>query len=106
MRRYCASRAPCRPPGRRSASAMADEYPKSSVLRQRARARRSDRGPTKSSHPLALLREIVDQQVLAEAVGARVERAALVDARHPLDECPQARAVVEHERVDDDAAPR
>src|SRR6059036_3158025 len=56
------------------------------------------------SHALALLRDVVDQQVLAQPIRAGVERAPLVDARHALDEGAQARAVVEHERVDDDAA--
>src|SRR5437870_12078805 len=56
------------------------------------------------SHALALLRDVVDQQVLAQAVRAGVERAPLVDARHALDEGAQTRAVVEHEGVDDDAA--
>ena len=55
------------------------------------------------SHALLFLREVVDEQVLAEPVGAGVERAALVDARHALDERAQARAVVEHEGVDRDA---
>src|SRR3989441_10945331 len=56
------------------------------------------------SDALALLRHVVDQQVLAQPVRAGVERAPLVDARHALDEGAQARAVVEHEGVDDDAA--
>src|SRR6266705_6942429 len=58
----------------------------------------------RASHALALLRHVVDEQVLAEPVRAGVERAALVDARHALDEGAQTRAVVEHEGVDDDAA--
>ena len=49
--------------------------------------------------------EVVDEQVLAETVRTRVERPPLVDAGHALDEGPQARAVVEHERVDGDPAP-
>src|SRR5256712_4701733 len=56
------------------------------------------------SAALALLRNVVDQQVLAQPVRAGVERAALVDARHALDEGAETRAVVEHEGVDDDAA--
>src|SRR5207237_8202765 len=56
------------------------------------------------SHALALLRDVVDQQVLAQAVRAGVEPAPLVDARHALDVSAQTRAVVEHEGVDVDAA--
>src|SRR5438046_10603209 len=58
----------------------------------------------RASHALALLRHVVDEQVLAEPVRAGVERAALVDARHALDEGAQPRAVVVHEGVGDDAA--
>ena len=43
--------------------------------------------------------------VFAEMIGPSVQRPALVDAGHPLDEGTQRRAVVEHERVDDDASP-
>src|SRR5207249_6814759 len=64
----------------------------------------ASRPPSRASHALALLRHVVDEQVLAEAVRTRVERAPLVDARHALDEGAHARAVVEHEGVDDDAA--
>src|SRR5207249_6271885 len=56
------------------------------------------------SHPLPLPRHVVDEQVLAEAVGPRVEGPALVDACHALDEGAEARAVVQHEGVDRDAA--
>src|SRR6185369_15216418 len=56
------------------------------------------------SHALLFLREIIDEQVLPEPVGARVERPPLVDAGHAFDEGAEARAVVEHEGVDDDPA--
>src|SRR5690606_1238372 len=60
----------------------------------------------RASDLLALLGEVVDEQVLAEPVGARVEGAAAVDAGHALDERAEARAVVEHEGVDGDAEAR
>ena len=49
------------------------------------------------------MRQIVDEHVLAEAVGAAVEGAAFVDAGEVVDEAAQHRAVVEHEGVDGDA---
>src|SRR5689334_11750810 len=57
----------------------------------------------RASDTLALVGEVIDQHVLAEMVGAGVERATAVDLRHLFDECAQARRVVEHEGVDDDA---
>src|SRR5437867_12775880 len=77
-----------------------------SALRLNTGVRPGSRGATRPrlSHALALLRQVVDEEVLAEPVRPRVEGAALVDARHPLDERAQARAVVEHEGVDGDAA--
>src|SRR5256885_15863094 len=92
MRRYCAINAL----GRRSTSAAMVERPSYPIGRPSRQGAASD-APT-------LLRHVVDQQVLAEAVGPRVQRAALVDARHALDERPETRAVVEHEGVDGDAA--
>src|SRR5256885_16710666 len=92
MRRYCAINAL----GRRSTSAAMVERPSYPIGRPSRQGAASD-APT-------LLRYVVDQQVLAEAVGPRVQRAALVDARHALDERPETRAVVEHEGVDGDAA--
>src|SRR5262245_33799997 len=59
------------------------------------------RAPDGSDPPL-LLRDVVDEEVLAEPVGPGIEGPPLVDARHALDERPEARAVVEHEGVDDD----
>src|SRR5207342_3215062 len=54
----------------------------------------------------ALVADVVDQDVLAEAVGAREERAALVDAGQLLDELREHPALLEHERVDGDAFAR
>src|SRR5437899_6269716 len=58
------------------------------------------------SHPLPLLRHVIDEEILAETIRAGVERATLVDPRHALDEGAEARTVVEHEGVDDDAPAR
>src|SRR5882762_10261922 len=55
------------------------------------------------SDALALAADVVDEEVLAEAIGAGVERTTAIDAGHALDEGAQARAVVEHEGVDGDA---
>src|SRR5438309_5417729 len=54
----------------------------------------------------ALVADVVDQNVLAEAIGAREERAALVDAGQLLDELRQHPALLEHERVDGDPLAR
>src|SRR2546422_11493446 len=54
----------------------------------------------------ALVADVVDQDVLAEAVGAGEERAALVDAGQLLDELREHPALLEHERVDGDALAR
>src|SRR5581483_7730624 len=131
MRRYCARSPLCRPVRRPSSSMrhthtrtlppLASHFStkrhyqvcRAGFCRPRHDPRRTTCRHTLASDPkrlgalnaLALLREVIDEEVLAEPVGARVERAALVDARHSLDEGPQARAVVEHERVDDDAPP-
>src|SRR5258708_5175615 len=56
----------------------------------------------RASDLLSFVADVVDEEVLAQAIGTGVERAAAIDARHLLDERPQARAVVEHERVDRD----
>src|SRR5438309_4086532 len=105
MRRYCAMRALDRPLARRSASAA---MARTAFLPDHPSATPACRTQGVSvlgrSDALALLRQVVDEQVLAEPVRARVQRAALVDAGHPLDEGAQARAVVEHEGVDRDAA--
>src|SRR2546425_11960852 len=105
MLRYCAMRALDRAPGRRSASAAMS---RTAFLPDRPSATPACRTHGVSvpgrSDALALLRQVVDEQVLAEPVRARVQRAALVDARHPLDEGAQARAVVQHEGIDGDAA--
>src|SRR5262245_11230730 len=60
--------------------------------------------PGPRSDTLAALREVIDEEVLAQPVRARVEGPALVDPRHPFDGGAEARAVVEHEGVDRDAA--
>src|SRR5580704_7492234 len=52
---------------------------------------------------LFLFREIIDQHVLAQMIGARVERAAAIDLGHLLHEGAQARRVIEHEGVDGNA---
>src|SRR5262245_63424824 len=54
----------------------------------------------------ALVADVVDQDVLAEAVGAREERAALVDAGQLVDELREHLALLEHEGVDRDALAR
>src|SRR5215813_10975081 len=51
----------------------------------------------------ALAREVVDHHVLADLPRRGVERAALVDLGHALDEAHQLGRVVEHEGVDRDA---
>src|SRR5437899_13060131 len=52
---------------------------------------------------LSLLRDVVNQDVLAEALGRCVEDAALVHARDLVHELLEVVVAVEHERVDDDA---
>src|SRR5437660_5077172 len=54
----------------------------------------------------ALVADVVDQDVLAQAIGAGEERAALVDAGQLLDELRQHPALLEHERVDRDPLAR
>ena len=49
------------------------------------------------------MREIIDEQILAETVGAGVEGAAFVDAGQVVDEAAENRAVIEHEGIDGDA---
>src|SRR5713226_2688448 len=103
MRRYCASNAPWRPPGLRSpaASAMPPQPPSAvSFDPHHPISIPSSSG----SDALALPRHVVDEQVLAEPVGPGVERPSPVDPCHALDEGAETRAVVEHERVDHDAA--
>src|SRR5438445_1296020 len=54
----------------------------------------------------ALVADVVDQDVLAQAIGAGEERAALVDAGQLLDELRQHAALLEHERIDGDPLAR
>src|SRR5208337_2539400 len=59
-----------------------------------------------SSDTLALLREIIDQHVFAEMIGAGEQRAPSIDLRHLVHERAQTRRIVEHERVDRDPLAR
>src|SRR5713101_3683502 len=54
----------------------------------------------------ALVPDVVDEDVLAEAVGRGEEGAAMVDARHLLHEGHQGAALLQHEGVDGDALAR
>src|ERR1700722_6389688 len=54
----------------------------------------------------AFLRQIIDQHILAQMVGASVERASAIDLRHLLDESAEAWRVVEHKGVDRDPLAR
>src|SRR5262245_60206377 len=44
--------------------------------------------------------EVVDEEVLTQTIGSRVEGAASVDAGEIVDEAAQHRAIIEHESVD------
>src|SRR6266403_6359565 len=46
------------------------------------------------------MREIIDQEIFSEPIGAGVKSAASIDAGEIVDEAAQDRAVVEHESVD------
>src|ERR1051325_5990656 len=50
--------------------------------------------------------DVIDEQIFAQALRARVKRAAAIDARERVDELFSPRAVVEHEGIDRDAAAR
>src|SRR4030095_225603 len=63
-------------------------------------------GSTALRDVTALVTDVVDESVLAEAVGTGEERAALVDAGQLLDELREHPALLEHERVDGDALAR
>ena len=49
-----------------------------------------------------LVREVIDEEIFAEAVGASVEGATSIDAGHLVDEAFENRAIVEHEGIDGD----
>src|SRR5438094_6271932 len=53
--------------------------------------------------PPALVRDVIDQNVLAKAVGGGVEGTALVDLGELVHELFQVVVAVQHEGVDDDA---
>src|ERR1043166_3495040 len=49
------------------------------------------------------MREIIDQEVFSEPIGAGVKSAAFIDTGEIVDESAQNRAVVQHESIDRDA---
>ena len=48
------------------------------------------------------MREIIDQKIFSEPIGAGVKGATLIDAGEVVDEAAQNRAVVKHEGIDGD----
>jgi hypothetical protein len=51
-------------------------------------------------------RDIIDQEILSEAVRPGVKGATFVDAREIINESPQHRTVVQHKGIDRDALAR
>ena len=49
------------------------------------------------------MREIIDQEIFSEAIGASVKSAAFVDTGEVIDEAAQHGAVVQHEGIDGNA---
>src|SRR6476646_1582940 len=70
-------------------------------VRDRWRTDRRTRSAT-GAQQLTLLLDEVDQHVVAEGLGRREERPALVQLRELLDETLEAAVGIEHERVDPD----
>src|SRR5262249_2571685 len=70
-----------------------------------SRGARSD-DPRTSGDAAALVADVVDEDVLAEAIRASEEGSALVDAGQLIDELREHPALLEHERVDGNALAR
>ena len=49
------------------------------------------------------MREIIDQEIFSQAIGASVKSAALVDTGEVVDEAAQDRTVIQHKGIDGDA---
>src|SRR5688572_15588051 len=49
------------------------------------------------------MREVIDQEVLSQPIGASVKGAALIDPGEVVDEAAQHGAIIQHEGIDGDA---